>query len=472
MKTQKTKIVCTIGPATRSAAAIHTLVRGGMDVARLNFSHGTPEEHAEVLGRVRAASKRFGVPVAVLQDLSGPKVRLGEVSGGSCVLRPRQTVVLTADETAGDEHTLTVTYRQLAKEVRPRQPILINDGAIRLSVVETDGRRVTCRVVVGGTVTSRKGVNLPKTALSVGSLTDKDRADAEWGLKQGVDFFALSFVRTADDVRALRAIIDKAGKQTPIIAKIEKREALRNLDEILRVADGAMVARGDLGVEIDLADIPAAQKRIIAACNRVGKPVITATQMLESMVTNARPTRAEVTDVANAIYDGTDAVMLSEETAIGAHAKEAVRMMASIAERTERRFDPIIDEPIFTGADADAVADGVCHAVAMVARTAKLDAIVACTTSGATARLIARYRPRMPIYAVSPDPTTVRELALTWGVQPVETVRYSTAEAMVEKTVELLRSRRCIRSGDRVALLAGLPIATAGVTNLLRIIDV
>ncbi|MBN1918858.1 MAG: pyruvate kinase [Verrucomicrobia bacterium] len=472
MKTQKTKIVCTIGPATQSAAALRALVRAGMDVARLNFSHGTPAEHAEVLGRVRAASKWFGVPVAVLQDLSGPKVRLGEVGGGSCVLKARQTVVLTADEVVGDAQTLSVTYPHLAKEVRPRQPIFINDGAIRLSVVKTDGSRVTCRVIVGGTVSSRKGVNLPKTALSVGSLTDKDRADAVWGLEHGVDFFALSFVRTAGDVKALRAIIAKAGKQTPIIAKIEKREALRNLDEILDAADGVMVARGDLGVEIDLADIPAAQKRLIAACNRVGKPVITATQMLESMVTNTRPTRAEVTDVANAICDGTDAVMLSQETAIGAHAKEAVRMMASVAERTERRFAPIVDDPIFTGSDADAVADGVCHAVAVLARAARLDAIVACTTSGATARFIGRYRPRIPIYAVSPEAATVRELALSWGVQPIETVRYATVEAMVEKTIELLRSRRCIKAGDRIALLAGLPIDTAGVTNLLRIIDV
>ena len=472
MKHQKTKIVCTIGPATRSAAAIRALVCAGMDVARLNFSHGTPDEHAEVLERVRATAKRLGVPVAVLQDLSGPKVRLGEVRGGSCVLKRRQIVTLTADDIVGDEQRLSVTYKRLAEEVRPRQPVLINDGAIRLSVIETDGKNVRCRVITGGTVSSRKGVNLPRTALSVGSLTAKDRADAAWGLKHGVDFFALSFVRTAEDVKALRAIITKAGESTPIIAKIEKREGLRNLNEILRTADGVMVARGDLGVEINLADIAAAQKRIIAACNRVGKPVITATQMLESMVTNARPTRAEVTDVSNAIHDGTDAVMLSQETAIGAYPAAAVRMMATIAERTERRFEPIVDEPITTGAHEHAVADGLCHAVAVLARTTRLDAIVACTTSGATARLIARYRPCIPIYSVSPEPSTVRELCLTWGVQPVETVRYKTVETMVEKTIELLRAKRCVKSGHRIALLAGLPIAAQGVTNLLRIIDV
>jgi len=472
VKNQKTKIVCTIGPATRSAAAIRALVRAGMDVARLNFSHGTPDEHAEVLERARTASKRLGTPVAVLQDLSGPKVRLGEVRDGSCVLKRRATVVLTPDEVIGDETTLSVSYKHLAKEVRPREPVLINDGAVRLSVVGTDGNRVICRVVAGGTVASRKGVNLPRTRLSVGSLTAKDRANIAWGLKHDVDFFALSFVRTAEDVKALRAIVAKENKKTPIIAKIEKREALRNLDGIVRAADGVMVARGDLGVEINLADLPAAQKRIIAACNRVGKPVITATQMLESMVTNARPTRAEVTDVANAIGDGTDAVMLSAETAVGAHAKAAVEMMAAIAERTERRFAPIVDEPITTGADEDVVADGLCHAVAVLARTAKLDAIVACTTSGATARFIARYRPRLPIFAVSPDPATVRELCLSWGVQPIETVRYKLAETMVEKTMELLRAKRCIASGDRIALLAGLPVAAEGVTNLLRIIDV
>ena len=472
MTHQKTKIVCTLGPATCSATAVRALVRAGMDVARLNFSHGTPDEHAAVLERVRAAAKRLGLPVAVLQDLSGPKVRLGEVGGGSCVLKRRRTVVLTGEDVVGDEHCLPVSYTSLAKEVRPRDPVLINDGAVRLRVIDTDGTRVNCRVIVGGTVASRKGVNLPRTTLSVGSLTAKDRTDAAWGLTHGVDFFALSFVRGADDVKALRALVTKAGTATPIIAKIEKREALRNLDEILRAADGVMVARGDLGVEINLADIAAAQKHIIAACNRAGKPVITATQMLESMVANARPTRAEVTDVANAIHDGTDAVMLSQETAIGAYPKAAVRMMAAIAAGTERRFAPIIDDPITTGADQDAVADGLCHAVAVLARTARLDAIVACTTSGATARLIARYRPRMPIFAVSPDPATVRELCLSWGVQPVETVRYKTVEAMVEKTIELLRARRCLKAGHRVALLAGLPIASAGVTNLLRIIDV
>ena len=472
MKHQKTKIVCTIGPATRSAKTIRALVRAGMDVARLNFSHGTPEEHAEVLARVRAAGKRLGVPVTVLQDLSGPKVRLGEVRGGACVLKRRQTVVLTAADVIGDEHRLSVSYARLAKEVRARDPVLINDGAVRLRVLETDGTRITCRVIVGGTVSSHKGVNVPRTKLSAGSLTAKDRADAAWGLKHGVDFFALSFVRRAEDVEALRAIITKAGKATPIIAKIEKREALRNLPKILEAADGVMVARGDLGVEINLADIAAAQKRIIAACNRVGKPVITATQMLESMVASARPTRAEVTDVANAIHDGTDAVMLSQETAIGAYPEAAVKMMATIAGRTERAFAPIIDEPIMTGADEDAVSDGLCHAVAVLARTAKFKAIVACTTSGATARLIARYRPRLPIYAVSPDPATVRELCLSWGVQPVETVRYKTTESMVAKTVELLRGRRFIRKGDRIALLAGLPVASTGVTNLLRIIEV
>jgi pyruvate kinase len=472
MKRQKTKIVCTLGPATRSAAVIRALVCAGMDVARLNFSHGTPDEHAETLEHVRAAAKRQGVPVAVLQDLSGPKVRLGEVRGGSCMLKRGRIVTLTADVVVGDEQRLSVSYKRLASEVRPREPVLINDGAIRLSVVETDGADVRCRVIVGGEVSSHKGVNLPHTQLSVGSLTRKDRADAAWGIKHGVDFFALSFVRTAEDVRALRALITKVVKRTPIIAKIEKREALRNLDEILREADGVMVARGDLGVEINLADIPAAQKRIIAACNRAGKPVITATQMLESMVTNARPTRAEVTDVANAILDGTDAVMLSQETAVGAYPAAAVRMMATIAERTERRFAPIVDEPITTGAREHAVADGLCHAVAVLARTTRLDAIVACTTSGATARLIARYRPRIPVYAVSPEPTTVRKLALTWGVQPIETVRYTTVEKMVEKTIELLRARRCVRSGQRVALLAGLPIAVSGVTNLLRLIDV
>jgi len=468
VRPQKTKIVCTIGPATRSAATIRALVRAGMDVARLNFSHGTPDEHAEVLERVRAASKRFGVPVAVLQDLSGPKVRLGEVRDGACVLRPRRTVVLTVENVVGDEQCLSVSYKQLAAEVRPRQPILINDGAVRLSVVETDGTRVTCRVVTGGTVSSRKGVNLPRTTLSVGSLTTKDRADAAWGLEHDVDFFALSFVRSADDVKALRSIITKADKATPIIAKIEKREALRNLDEILRVADGVMVARGDLGVEINLADIPAAQKRIIAACNRAGKPVITATQMLESMVTNARPTRAEVTDVANAILDGTDAVMLSEETATGRYPVDAVKFMALIAWATERSFPHeafLPPNPYQRGE----IADSMSHAACRLAEDLGVAAIITPTRTGRTARLVSRYRPRSPILAFSPKSTTVRRLVLSWGVYPILVTEFTNVDEIVGKGITAALQRGWVAKGQRVVVTAGTPVDLPGTTNLITV---
>ncbi len=472
MRFGKTKIVCTIGPASSKPATLRNMIKAGMDVARLNFSHGDHKSYLEVLKNVRKYSQNLKIPVAILQDLSGAKVRLGKIRDNVCVLVEGKTVVLTTKNVIGTAEKISISYKNLPREIKRGESILINDGAIKLRVVGIDKDEILCKVVLGGEVSSNKGVNLPKTKLNVGALTEKDKRDIKFGLRHNVDFFALSFVRKGSDIAELRDVIRKAGKDIPIIAKIEKREALRNLEEIVREADGVMVARGDLGVEIDLEDIPSAQKEIIGLCNRLGKPVITATQMLESMVNNRKPTRAEVTDVANAIYDGTDAIMLSQETAIGKYPEESIRMMASIALRTEKDFEPTQVEKIKAGLRENEIPDAICRAVSSLARDLKLKAIVACTTSGYTARLIARYRPKVPIFAVSPLETTIKRLCLTWGVYPVKTVKYTNSENMIEKTIGALCDARLLKKGDRVVVTAGIPTWTSGITNFVRVINV
>ncbi len=468
----KTKIVCTIGPASRSARILRRLILAGMDVARLNFSHGTHEEHLRVLRRVRRISGRTGQPVAVLQDLSGAKIRLGEIENGECVVERNRRLILTTRKVLGDGERVALNRRRLPQEVKPGEPILINDGAVRLRVIEVVGKEIICKVLDGGRLSSRKGINLPKTFLRSPALTPKDRADIRFGMENSVDFVALSFVRKAADVKKLRKIISASGKDIPIIAKIETRMALENLEEIVKEADGVMVARGDLGVETDLESVPLAQKRIIRLCNRMGKPVITATQMLESMVVNLTPTRAEVTDVANAILDGSDAVMLSAETAVGKHAVKTVQIMSKIAMKTEEGLPAMEPGKIITPAGETEVPDAIAHAAATMAWDIGVRAIVACTISGGTARLIARYRPRVPILAASPAPTTVRRLSLTWGVFPVLVKEMERPEEMVSAAVEAFVSRRLLRKGDRAVVVAGISPGTPGGANMLQIVQV
>ena len=468
---ESTKIVCTIGPASSTAAKLEELIRAGMDVARLNFSHGSYEQHEISIRNIRGRAEKCGRTVAILQDLSGPKVRIGRVKDDQQYLSRNSTVVLTTKDLEGTSERLSISYKNLPKEVSRRESIFINDGAIKLRVEEIKEDDIHCKVIVGGPISSNKGVNLPDTNLKVPSLTKKDLADLSFGIKNGVDLVALSFVRKPDDIQALREEMKKLGRVVPIIAKIEKKEALRRIDRIIAVADGIMVARGDLGIEISLADIPLAQKKIIRASNALGKPVITATQMLESMITNSKPTRAEVTDVANAIIDGTDAVMLSGETAVGKHPIEAVRIMARISRRLEKTLPRISDKPIIGAKDTE-VADSICHAVSHMAEDLKVRAIVACTTSGSTARLIARYRPRVPIYAASPSDDTLKRLALSWGVFPISVQTYKDSDEMVSKTMDVIQSRRLAKKGDRVILVAGVPVGTAGVTNFVQIVTV
>jgi pyruvate kinase len=467
----RTKIICTIGPASRSPTVLQRMIHAGMDVVRLNFSHGTHEEHLAVLRCVRRLSEQPIQPVAIMQDLSGAKIRLGDIENGQCYLFRNQQVTLTTRRILGNAERICISRPSLPHEVKPGEPILVDDGAIRLRVIETGRTEILCKVVAGGVLSSRKGINLPETDLRLRALTPKDRADLKFGLDNDVDFIALSFVRNAADVKELRKLITAAGKDIPIIAKVERRKALDNLEEIVKEADGVMVARGDLGVETDLASVPLVQKEIIRLCNRLGKPVITATQMLESMVGSPAPTRAEVTDIANAILDGTDAVMLSEESAVGKYPVRAVRMMCKVALRTECDLSPPEQDKIISATPDTAVPDAIAHAAASLAREVGVKAIIACTLSGGTARLIARYRPRVPILAASPAPSTVNRLCLTWGIFPVLVGESKQSEEEVAAAIEAFASRGLLRKGDLVVVLAGIAPGIRGGVNLLRVVE-
>jgi len=465
---RRTKIVCTIGPATQDSATLERLIDAGMDVARLNFSHGTHEGHAKVIARVRRLAEKAARPIAILQDICGPKIRLGEISPDPLCLSSGETVRITSESSVGTSARLPISCDSLARDVKPGETILLRDGTVRLQATSVEHGEVVCDVEVGGEIRSHCGVNLPDTALSVPSLTPKDRDDLAFGVDHGVDWVAQSFVRRPEDVLEAREVVESAGGDIPILAKIEKGEALAELEAILAVADGAMVARGDLGVETDLAEVPLAQKRIIRLCNRDGKPVITATQMLESMVDRPMPTRAEVNDVANAIMDGTDAVMLSQETAIGRYPLEAVAMMAEVAEKTERALDYaklLAEEEVVEQVPEDAISYATCHSAMQIGAAA----IIASTTSGTTARHISRYRPPCPIIAPSDRSTTVRRLALSWGVLPIKIGPMTDTDDMFAKAAEAAKKTGLVAEGDLVVVTAGLPVGQPGSTNMLKI---
>jgi pyruvate kinase len=465
---RRTKIVCTIGPSSRSPEALEKLVDAGMNVARLNFSHGTQEEHGRVIDSLRAIAARLDRPVAILQDLAGPKVRTGMIAGGSIDLASGATFTLTARDVPGDAQSVSLTYPELPKEVEPGDTLLLSDGALELSVLSTTAEEIVCRVVVGGPLGSHKGINLPTRSIRAPSLSEKDRADLAFGVAKGVDYIALSFVRSAEDIRMARALVREHGGDTPIIAKIEKHEALDCIDAIVAEVDGIMVARGDLGVEIPLERVPLVQKMLIAKANRAGKPVITATQMLRSMVESPRPTRAEVTDVANAIIDGTDAVMLSEETAMGAYPIEAVKMMARIADDAETGFRFEACRRRSEEAGISTLPEAVAHAACSLALDLKAPTILTCTQSGSTSRLVAKYRPPTVIVAATPLASTYRRLALVWGVVPVLVEKTADAEGMIAAAREAGKRAGLLKSGDTVVLTAGFPIGMAGTTNLIK----
>ena len=470
MPARRTKIVCTIGPASASPRVLKKMVDRGMDVARLNFSHGDREEHRQLIQTIREISSERGKEVAILQDLAGPKIRIGGIQGGSVVLKPRADFTLTAEEVPGDEREVSIGFPDLPSMVKRGDTILLSDGALELKVLSRDRYHIYCRVMVGGVLGAHKGINLPATTLSIPALTEKDREDMEFGIAHGVDFVALSFVRNASDIDEARSFLREKGKDLPLIAKIEKHEALGHLDEIVEASDGIMVARGDLGVEIPLENVPILQKAIIKKANRAGKPVITATQMLGSMVENPRPTRAEVTDVANALLDGTDAVMLSEESAVGRYPAEAVAMLAKIALRTERTFPGERKEE--EGRDQSRrgrdISEAISHATRSMAIDISAKAIITCTTSGSTARQVSKYRPPVPIVAISPQLNTVRCLALSWGVIPLLSPGYSDTDDMINKALDRVLESGILRRGDAVVITAGIRVGVPGSTNLLK----
>lgn len=463
---RRTKIVCTVGPASETEEMIGKLIAAGMNVARINFSHGTHEYQRLLIERIKKVRKEKGKPVAILMDLQGPKIRIGNVKGTAVQLLPGQEYVLTSDVVLGDEKRASVSLKSLPHEVASGHPILLADGNIELRVERVVPPDIFCRVIVGGSLSSHKGMNLPGSEVHVDSLTRKDRKDIEIGIEAGVDAIALSFVRTASDIEAMRKIVKNSGGHVPIIAKIEKHEAVSNIDKIVSVSDAVMVARGDLGVEIDLERVPLVQKMIIQKCNALGKPVITATQMLVRMVENPRPTRAEATDVANAVLDGTDAVMLSEETAAGKYPVEAVMMMDRIVRSAETALDvQKFEHQKELGNVHDAISRSSYH----IAREIGAAAIITPTWSGSTASMVARFRPKQTIIATTPNEQALDFLSLVWGVVPVFIPPSETIDDMIRFSIAAARKAGHLHAGDQVVVTGGAPLHAAGKTNFLKV---
>jgi pyruvate kinase len=473
---RRAKIICTIGPACWKAEQLGQLIDAGMDVARLNFAHGSYEEHARIIADLRTASGERNRPIAILQDLAGPKLRIGAISPDPVMLHRGETLILTPDPATGGtvfapgKGRIGINYPDLAKEVKNGQTILLADGAITLAVRKIDGVEVQCDVISGGPLSSHAGMHAPGARLSLPAFTKKDEADLRFGLEHGVDLVGLSFVRRAQDLKPVRAICAERGgaAAVPIIAKIEKMEALSDLPAIIAAADGIMVARGDLGVELPLERVPRIQKEVIGAANKAGKPVITATQMLQSMVHEPRPTRAEVADVATAILDGTDAVLLASETASGHYPIESTVQIAKIIAETEQGVDY---ETRFwrrrLGTTRD-LAHAISHAACAMASDLGATVILTPTSSGGTARRVARYRPGAPIIAVSPDLATVRQLMLCWGVTPIFVEEFTTTDGMIARAKTAVLERGLARPDDMVIITAGSPAGESGTTNLIK----
>ncbi len=469
---RKTKIICTIGPASESEERLRELMLAGMNVARFNFSHGSHEEHKAKFDRVIKVSSELKLPVATLLDTKGPEIRLKDIEGGRTELVSGQKFILTTEEILGNNEKVTITYKGLKDDINVGTTILIDDGLIEMVVDEINETDIICSVVNGGPISNHKGVNVPGAALSMPYISDVDRSDIMFGCDMDFDFLAASFVRCKEDILEVRKIIEEHGSHMKIIAKIENMQGIRNLDEILEAADGIMVARGDMGVEIPMEEVPIVQKQMIKKAEALGKHVITATQMLESMIKNPRPTRAETTDIANAIYDGTTAIMLSGESAAGLYPVEAVKTMAKIAERTEQDID--YDGRLKRRKDVDNIdtTTAISHATCTTAMDLKAAAIITVTISGFTAGMIARYKPSCPIIACSVSPRTCRQLNLAWGVTPVWIARESTAEDLFDEAVRAAEKEGYIKKGDKVVLTAGVPLGVSGRTNMIRVVEV
>ncbi|MCX7838528.1 MAG: pyruvate kinase [Anaerolineae bacterium] len=465
---QRTRIVCTLGPASDSDDAVRALIRAGMDVARLNFSHGDHTTHRARIERVRRIAREENAIVALLGDLQGPKIRVGEIPRGAMRLVPGATLTLTTRAMSDSPDTIRVDFDALPQAVQPGGRILLADGLMELQVIATSATDVQTRVITGGELTSRKGINLPGASLQISALTEKDRADVAFAIEHDLDYLALSFVRCAEDVMTLRQLLQARGANIPIIAKIEKPEAVEHVDAILEASDGVMVARGDLGVEVAAEQVPLIQKTIIRKANALGKPVITATQMLESMIENPRPTRAEASDVANAILDGTDAVMLSGETAIGKYPIEAAQTMARIADAVEasRQFEACARK---FDATAMSVTDAIGNATCEIAEQVNAKLIITATFSGYTARMIARHRPLTRIFAVTANEKTQRQLALVWGIHSALITRAETLEDIITQSIAAAQREGFVQVGDRVVITGGVPAGFAGRTNMIQV---
>ncbi len=466
---RKTKIVCTLGPATNSAEKISQLITAGMNVARLNFSHGSQQSHQQMIKLIRQISAELNQPVAILQDLQGPKLRVGKIKSGRVSLKPGAEIKIVTEDIIGDATIISTSYKDLATDVQKDDLILLDDGLIRLKVLSAGTNFVNCLIVEGGILSDHKGLNLPGVRISQPSLTEKDKQDLQFGISQDVDLVAISFVRSADDVQEVKKIISQFNKDILVIAKLEKPEAIADLENIIEKADGVMIARGDLGVEMPLEQVPILQKKIITSCRQQGKPVITATQMLESMRETSRPTRAEVSDVANAILDGTDAVMLSAETATGKYPVETVTMMHKIICATEQTLFERHRFHVHSKQASQSIADAVSNSACDAAEQLNVKAIVAFTTSGFTARMVAKYRPQTDIIAFTSNQTVARQLSLSWGINSRYLDYLENTDEIIQYSEKALLKYDYVKKGDLIVVLLGAPVFVKGTTNLMKI---
>ena len=465
---RKTKIICTLGPSTDQEGVLRELVANGMNVARFNFSHGSHEEHLGRFEKLKAIREELGKPVAALLDTKGPEIRLKDFKNGTEMLEAGQTFTLTTREVEGTKEICSITYKDLPQDVQPGGTIMLDDGLIKLQIITVNDTDIVCKVLNNGKIKNKKGVNVPGVHLSMPYMSQRDRDDIIFGAQQGFDFIAASFVRTAQDVYDIRNLLNEYDSDIRIIAKIENREGVNNIDSILAVADAVMVARGDLGVEIDFTELPGIQKNIIERSFSFGKPIVTATQMLDSMIVNPRPTRAEISDVANAIYDGTSAIMLSGETAAGAYPVDALKTMSAIAERTEQenhaRFVPLTEN---TGKIS--VSDATAHAACLTAKDVNAAAIVTVSESGNTARLLSKYRPEQPIIACVMKEQVQRQLALSWGITPLMMPLAHSTDELIEMSTSLAKENGYLHNGELAVVTAGVPVGVSGTTNMIKI---
>ena len=466
----KTKIVVTLGPVTNTEEKIEKLIVEGVDVFRINFSHGDIKQHRETIKRIKAASKKLSYPIPILQDLQGPKIRLGKIKKGQAFLKNGAEFILTTKEILGNEHICSITFPGVIKDITADQLIYINDGLIKLKVKRVANDKVYTAVIEGGEISDHKGVNFPNTRLSIPAVTEKDKEDLKFGLTNSIDLVALSFVKTPEDVIELRNLMQLYGRIVPIISKIEKWEAVENIEKIVEVSDGIMVARGDLGVEVPIEKVPIMQKKIISISNKRGKPVITATQMLNSMIENPVPTRAEVTDVSNAIFDGTDAVMLSNETAVGKFPIESVRVMRNIIKNTEKStiFKKFLktksEEPIEKN-----ISDAIAISANNIANVVNAKIIVSATESGRTAILVSKHKPNVPVIALTPKEETLKFLILKWGVIPFKVDAFKTVDEILQKAIEIAKETKLAKRDDIIVITAGSHTGVSGSTDLLKV---